>query len=89
MHWTIIGQDKVSGKLETFALLKDGANSKNKALSEATKNTEVIAIIQGNHASAITLYKPFDSKESSFTKTEAERIEMERFRRCSEYWEGL
>ena len=89
MVWTILGQDRISGKLETFVLLTDGANSKKQAFSEASETVEVIAIIQGNHKGAVTLYKPFSTDVALSVKTEAERLEDLRFMRCSEYWEGI
>lgn len=89
MVWTILGQDRVSGKLETFVLLTDGANSKQRAFVEASETVEVLAVIQGNHKGATTLYKPFSTDLGLSLKTEAERLEDLRFVRCSEYWEGL
>ena len=89
MTWTILGQDKLSGKLETFIVLKDGGASKREAFREAAKTVEVLAIIQGNHSEAITLYAPFSNETHQFARTEAERIEMKEFERCSEYWEGI
>ena len=49
MVWTILGQDRISGKLEAFVLLKDGASPKRQAFNEASESVEVLAIIQGNH----------------------------------------
>ena len=89
MVWTIIGQDRISGKLESFVLLTDGANSKQRAFDEASETVEVLAVIQGNHKGAVTLYKPFSTDLGLSLKTEAERLEDLRFVRCSEYWEGL
>ena len=89
MIWTILGQDRISGKLESFALLKDGANSKQQAFNEASETVEVLAIIQGNHKGAVTLYKPFTSDIVAAIETEEERMNRERFKRCSEYWEGI
>tara|TARA_R110001599_G_scaffold169877_1_gene359875 strand:- start:412 stop:681 length:270 start_codon:yes stop_codon:yes gene_type:complete len=89
MVWTILGQDRISGKLESFVLLTDGAKSKKQAFSEASETVEVIAIIQGNHKGAVTLYKPYNRDLALTAKTEAERMEDLRFMRCSEYWEGI
>ena len=89
MVWTILGQDRISGKLESFVLLTDGAGSKQRAFAEASETVEVLAIIQGNHKGAVTLYKPFSSDLGVSLKTEAERLEDSRFQRCSEYWEGI
>jgi hypothetical protein len=89
MVWTILGQDRISGKLETFVLLTDGMNSKQRAFDEASETVEVLAVIQGNHRGAVTLYKPFSSDLGMSLKTEAERMEDLRFMRCSEYWEGI
>jgi hypothetical protein len=89
MVWTILGQDRISGKLESFVLLTDGAGSKQRAFDEASETVEVLAIIQGNHKGAVTLYEPFSSDLGLSLKTEAERLEDLRFVRCSEYWEGL
>jgi len=89
MVWTILGQDRLSGKLESFVLLTDGTDSKNRAFSKASETVEVLAIIQGNHRGAVTLYKPFSSDLGMSLKTEAERMEDLRFMRCSEYWEGI
>jgi len=89
MVWTILGQDRISGKLESFVLLTDGANSKQRAFAEASETVEVLAVIQGNHKGAVTLYKPFSNDLGLSLKTEAERLEDLRFVRCSEYWEGL
>ena len=89
MVWTILGQDRISGKLETFVLLTDGMNSKQRAFDEASETVEVLAVIQGNHRGAVTLYKPFSSDLGVSLKTEAERLEDLRFQRCSEYWEGI
>jgi hypothetical protein len=89
MVWTILGQDRISGKLETFVLLTDGANSKRRAFDEASETVEVLAVIQGNHKGAVTLYEPYSSDTGLPLKTEAERMEDLRFQRCSEYWEGL
>ena len=89
MVWTILGQDRLSGKLESFVLLTDGTDSKNRAFSKASETVEVLAIIQGNHKGAVTLYEPFSSDLGLSLKTEAERLEDLRFVRCSEYWEGL
>ena len=89
MVWTILGQDRISGKLESFVLLTDGAASKQRAFDEASETVEVLAIIQGNHKGAVTLYKPFSSDLGLSLKTEAERLEDLRFQRCSEYWEGI
>jgi len=89
MVWTILGQDRISGKLESFVLLTDGANSKQRAFAEASETVEVLAVIQGNHKGAVTLYKPFSTDLGLSLKTEAERLEDLRFVRCSEYWEGL
>ena len=89
MVWTILGQDRISGKLESFVLLTDGANSKKQAFNEASQTVEVLAIIQGNHKGAVTLYEPFSSDLGLSLKTEAERMEDLRFMRCSEYWEGI
>ena len=89
MVWTILGQDRISGKLESFVLLTDGAGSKQRAFDEASETVEVLAIIQGNHKGAVTLYKPFSSDLGLSLKTEAERLEDLRFVRCSEYWEGI
>ena len=89
MVWTILGQDRISGKLESFVLLTDGAGSKQRAFDEASQTVEVLAIIQGNHKGAVTLYKPFSSDLGLSLKTEAERMEDLRFMRCSEYWEGI
>jgi len=89
MVWTILGQDRLSGKLESFVLLTDGTDSKNRAFSKASETVEVLAIIQGNHKGAVTLYEPFSSDLGLSLKTEAERLEDLRFQRCSEYWEGI
>jgi hypothetical protein len=89
MVWTILGQDRISGKLESFVLLRDGTNSRQKAFNEASQTVEVLAIIQGNHKGAVTLYEPPSSDLGLSLKTEAERLEDLRFVRCSEYWEGL
>ena len=89
MVWTILGQDRISGKLESFVLLTDGAGSKQRAFDEASQTVEVLAIIQGNHKGAVTLYEPFSSDLGLSLKTEAERMEDLRFMRCSEYWEGI
>tara|TARA_R110002073_G_scaffold223215_1_gene383359 strand:+ start:200 stop:469 length:270 start_codon:yes stop_codon:yes gene_type:complete len=89
MVWTILGQDKISGKLETFVLMTDGANSKQKAFDEASETVEVLAVIQGNHKGSVTLYKPYSRDLALTAKTEAERMEDLRFMRCSEYWEGI
>jgi len=89
MVWTILGQDRLSGKLESFVLLTDGMNSKQRAFDEASETVEVLAVIQGNHRGAVTLYKPFSSDLGMSLKTEAERMEDLRFMRCSEYWEGI
>ena len=89
MVWTILGQDKISGKLESFVLLTDGAGSKQRAFDEASETVEVLAIIQGNHKGAVTLYEPFSCDLGLSLKTEAERLEDLRFQRCSEYWEGI
>ena len=89
MVWTILGQDRLSGKLESFVLLTDGTDSKNRAFSKASETVEVLAIIQGNHKGAVTLYEPFSSDLGLSLKTEAERMEDLRFMRCSEYWEGI
>ena len=89
MVWTILGQDRISGKLESFVLLTDGAGSKQRAFDEASQTVEVLAIIQGNHKGAVTLYEPFSSDLGLSLKTEAERLEDLRFQRCSEYWEGI
>tara|TARA_R110000824_G_C14780767_1_gene631963 strand:- start:27 stop:296 length:270 start_codon:yes stop_codon:yes gene_type:complete len=89
MVWTILGQDRISGKLEAFVLLKDGASPKRQAFNEASESVEVLAIIQGNHISATTLYAPFKGEIDVFVRTEKQRIEKELFSRCSEYWEGI
>ena len=89
MVWTILGQDRISCKLESFVLLTDGMNSKQRAFDEASETVEVLAVIQGNHRGAVTLYKPFSSDLGMSLKTEAERMEDLRFMRCSEYWEGI
>jgi hypothetical protein len=89
MVWTILGQDRISGKLESFALTTDGTNSKQRAFDEASRTVEVLAVIQGNHRSAVTLYKPFSSDIGLSLKSEAERMDDLRFARCSEYWEGI
>ena len=89
MVWTILGQDRISGKLEAFVLLKDGASPKRQAFNEASESVEVLAIIQGNHISATTLYAPFKGEIDVFVRTEKQRIEGELFSRCSEYWEGI
>jgi hypothetical protein len=89
MVWTILGQDRLSGKLESFVLLTDGTDSKNRAFSKASETVEVLAIIQGNHKGAVTLYEPPSSDLGLSLKTEAERMEDLRFMRCSEYWEGI
>ena len=89
MVWTILGQDRLSGKLESFVLLTDGTDSKQRAFTEASETVEVLAVIQGNHRGAVTLYKPFSSDLGMSLKTEAERMEDLRFMRCSEYWEGI
>ena len=89
MVWTILGQDRVSGKLEAFVLFKDGASSKNSAFNEASESVEVLAIIQGNQVAATTLYAPFKGEIDVFVWTEKQRIEGELFSRCSEYWEGI
>ena len=86
MIWTVLGQGRASGKLETFVLTKDGANSRKKAFEEASRSVSVIAIIQGNHVNSITLYLPFKSENMRF---EEERVNKENFKRCSEYWEGI
>ena len=41
MVWTILGQDRISGKLESFVLLTDGAGSRQKAFDEASETVEV------------------------------------------------
>ena len=79
MVWTILGQDRISGKLESFVLLTDGAGSKQRAFDEASQTVEVLAIIQGNHKGAATLYEPFSSDLGLSLKTEAERMEDLRF----------
>jgi len=89
MVWTILGQDRISGKLESFVLLTDGAGSKQRAFDEASETVEVLAIIKGNHKGAIALYKPFSIDLATSCKSEAERMEDLRFMRCSEYWEGI
>lgn len=89
MVWTILGQDRLSGKLESFVLLTDGTDSKNRAFSKASETVEVLAIIQGNHKGAVTLYEPFSSDLGLSLKTETGRMEDLRFMRCSEYWEGI
>ena len=86
MIWTVLGQGRASGKLETFVLTKDGANSRKKAFEEASRSVSVIAIIQGNHVNSTTLYSPFKSESM---KLEEERANKEHFQRCSEYWEGI
>ena len=89
MVWTILGQDRVSGKLETFVLFRDGPSSKEGAFNEASETVEVLAIIQGNQTAATTLYAPFKGEIDVFVRTEKQRIEGELFSRCSEYWEGI
>ncbi len=89
MIWTILGQDRVSGKLESFTLLTDGAGSRQRAFDEASQTVEVLAVIKGNHKGSITLYKPFNRDLATSWKSEAERMEDLRFMRCSEYWEGI
>ena len=89
MIWTILGQDRVSGKLESFTLLTDGAGSRQRAFDEASQTVEVLAVIKGNHKGSITLYKPFTSDIVAAIETEEERVNRERFKRCSEYWEGI
>jgi hypothetical protein len=84
--WTVLGQNRTSGKLETFVLMKDGADSRKKAFDEASRSVAVIAIIQGNHVNSMTLYSPFKSENM---RLEEERINKEHFQRCSEYWEGI
>ncbi len=81
MVWTILGQDRLSGKLETFVLLTDGANSKKQAFDKASETVEVLAVIQGNHGGSVTLYKPFSTDLGLSLKTEAERLEDRRFGR--------
>jgi len=89
MVWTILGQDRISGKLETFVLMTDGSNSKQKAFAVASETVEVLAVIQGNHRGAVTLYEPFKSDVGLSLRTEKERMEELDFARCSEYWEGI
>jgi|TARA_R110000803_G_C11786433_1_gene297381 hypothetical protein len=89
MIWTILGQDRVSGKLESFVLFRDGPSSKEGAFSEASETVEVLAIIQGNQTGAMTLYSPFSDEIGLLVRTEKQRIEAELFKRCSEYWEGI
>ena len=86
MIWTVLGQDRTSGTLKSFVLMKDGADSRRKALDEASRSVSVIAIIQGNHVNSTTLYSPFKSEDMRF---EEERANKEHFQRCSEYWEGI
>lgn len=81
-----MGQDRTSGTLKSFVLMKDGADSRRKAFDEASRSVAVIAIIQGNHANSTTLYSPFKSESM---KLEEERANKEHFQRCSEYWEGI
>jgi hypothetical protein len=64
-------------------------NSKQRAFTEASETVEVLAVIQGNHKGSITLYKPFTSDIAAAIETEEERVNRERFKRCSEYWEGI
>ena len=86
MIWTVLGQDRTSGTLKSFVLMKDGADSRRKAFYEASRSVSVIAIIQGNHLNSTTLYSPFKSDQM---KLEEERVNKEHFQRCSEYWEGI
>ena len=86
MIWTVLGQDRTSGTLKSFVLMKDGADSRRKAFDEASRNVAVVAIIQGNHVNSTTLYSPFKSENM---KLEEERANEEHFQRCSEYWEGI
>tara|TARA_R110000744_G_scaffold730_1_gene2780 strand:- start:210 stop:479 length:270 start_codon:yes stop_codon:yes gene_type:complete len=89
MVWTILGQDRISGKLESFILMKDGANPKQQAIDDASRTVEVIAIIQGNHVAATTLCTPYKYELRTYALTECQRKENEKFQRCSEYWEGI
>jgi len=89
MVWTIVGQDRISGKLETFAIVKDGTDSKKRSFNEASETVEVIAIIQGNHTKSTTLYSPFTGDVGFSIRTEEERVESALFKRCTEYWEGI
>ena len=89
MIWTILGQDRVSGKLESFTLMTDGAGSKQRAFDEASQTVEVLAVIKGNHKGSVTLYKPFNTDLATSWKSEAQELEDLRFVRCSEYWEGI
>ena len=89
MVWTILGQDRISGKLESFILMKDGANPKQQAIDDASRTVEVIAIIQGNHVNSVTLCSPYKHELRTYTLTEEQRKENDKFQRCSEYWEGI